>query len=129
VFAITGRQGLRDCTNQHFLPLRSHFNAVLGNDVRSYLDTMRTGKAITPGETVAEQEQALHLLREALAARGLSEAYAAAIARQRFKRSALAHCSARDAMSILFEIRRLWSEVSPGNPPFRRPRISRRKHR
>lgn len=81
--ATGGIQSLTRCTQDHFLPLRAHFKAMLGNGAGAMRDHLR-----------AQEEPRIRArwkLQQALDERGLAEGYAAAICQRQF------HCALGDA--------------------------------
>lgn len=92
-----GHASLTTCSNDHFRPLRAHFNALLGRDDVAFQDHMRSG----PGHTATDaddtreaRERIKALIAQAVrdhqAAGGtIGPAYVLTIARRKFRRPRL----------------------------------------
>lgn len=96
VLAATGKLGLTACTQDDYRKLCAKAAELIGEDgeaVEHHLADQSTPERI-----------ALHKLREALREKGKPEAYAAAIARSRFKCS-LEECSAKQLWWLVYSIR------------------------
>jgi hypothetical protein len=98
--SVTGRASLKDChpTGPDFQNLLSHFRALSGDSGAAFQSAMKAqedegGKAV-----------ALHKLRTALAAADKPEAYAAAIARNKFCQGNLALLSAKQIWQLFYTI-------------------------
>lgn len=68
--ATGGIASLRDCTRDHWRPIAARFYSLLGWTHRAFLLWMATGKATdasAPEDTHEAREEALHLIRGALA--------------------------------------------------------------
>lgn len=116
--------GLREATNRDFVKLEAHFAALAGEDIRAFKAEMKLNRGNfrhNAGEDHEQLPQALWLLDEALAERGLGQPYALAMATQRFGVKSLDRLSAAEAMILVFEIRRLFRPLRKGETtPVRR---------
>lgn len=91
-----GVQSLRECTQAHYGRIKAHFLELVGDSTGA--DRARGRDADNP------RRIALHKLKEALAAGGLQESYAAAICRRQF-RCALTEASAKQLWNLVFTVR------------------------
>ena len=123
--AGAGVAGISQASNADYRRLRAHFLMLLGRDLESLRDSLATGPAFRPGETVEDAEQARYVLRKCLTERGLPETYGLAICRQRFRCNSIDRLDAAQAMSIVFEVSRLYVPVAPGEPSQRAPKSGR----
>jgi hypothetical protein len=95
VQAATGKAGLTACTQDDYLPAKARALEILGE----------SGRALNLHieHQTAPQRVAMFKLEEALVRHGKNEAYAEAIARNRFKCS-LTECSAKQLWWLVFTI-------------------------
>lgn len=95
------RAGLRDCTNEDYLPLRAHFLGLLG--ARQAAERTRWAAANEPVRAAM-----FRLRREMEAARlriGNPEAYVQSISRCKFK-CLIEECNEKQLWTLVFDIRR-----------------------
>lgn len=93
--ATGGIQSLTRCTQDHFLPLRAHFKAMLGNGAGAVRDHLR-----------AQEEPRIRArwkLDQALTERGLNEGYAASICQRQF-RCALGDASEKQLWCLFYTV-------------------------
>ncbi|WP_414664884.1 hypothetical protein [Horticoccus sp. 23ND18S-11] len=106
-------QSLTRCTQDHFLPLRAHFKAMLGNGDGALRDHLR-----------AQEEPRIRArwkLEAALAERGLDQGYAAAICRRQFK-CELGDASEKQLWALFFTVTNRRKPVAGGASKVKRPR-------
>ena len=105
-----GVQSLRDSDQQHYAPLLAHFQKLAGDTAGA--DRTRARDADN------DRRIALFKLRQALAERGLSEGYAAAICRRQH-RCELAQASVKRLWFLVYTVRnRRTATAKRGHDPF-----------
>ncbi|MFC5049207.1 hypothetical protein ACFPK9_01055 [Rubritalea spongiae] len=91
----TGESSLTKCVQKDFLPLRAHFNSILGLDDKAFTDHLRSQPATDhsdPLDTPEERQRKLHLIHQALAEQTQFKlGYVIAIARNKFANPNLKH--------------------------------------
>lgn len=106
-----GIQHLTACTQDHFLSLRAHFKAMLGNGAGALQDHLR-----------AQEEPRIRArwkLQQALDERGLDQGYAAAICRRQY-RCELGDASEKQLWALFFTVTNRRKPQAGSRP--RRPR-------
>lgn len=104
-----GIQSLTRCTQDHFLPLRAHFRAMLGNGGGALRDHLR-----------AQEEPRIRArwkLQQALDERELNEAYAASICRRQF-RCELGDASEKQLWALFFTVTNRRKAAKPARPRY-----------
>ncbi|MBI5770876.1 MAG: hypothetical protein HZA93_24070 [Verrucomicrobia bacterium] len=107
--ATGGIQSLTRCHQDHFLPIRAHFRAMLGQGAGAVRDLLR-----------AQEEPRIRArwkLQRALDERGLDEAYAAAICRAQFK-CALGEASEKQLWKLFFTITKRRAATKTARPRY-----------
>ncbi|HTJ78518.1 MAG TPA: UvrB/UvrC motif-containing protein [Rariglobus sp.] len=107
-----GRQSLTQCTDGDFLPLIAHFQNFMGNGSAALQTLLRQAEA---GRITM-----FFKIQQALAERGLDEAWVAKICRCKYK-CALGDASERQLFSLLCDIRRS-RKALPKAKQFREPK-------
>ena len=124
IYGLIRVAGLREATNRDFVKLEAHFAALAGEDLRAFKAEMKLNQGNfrhNAGEDHEQLPQALWLLDQALAERGLDKAYALAMATQRFGVKSLDRLGAAEAMILVIELRRLFRPLRKGETtPVRR---------
>jgi acyl-CoA-binding protein len=93
---VTGLQGLRECSQGHYLKLKARFEDLAGNPDKALNTHLRA-------ET-NDRRQYIHLIAELIAKHELAPTYADSIARDRFKQP-FSECSAEQVLDILKTIK------------------------
>lgn len=106
-----GRESLTDCNQEHYRPLKAHFEGIIGTPAaaaRSFRDNMRHGPVNDSAATTDTHEARElwgRLLTAALAEFEMQPGYAAAICRTKYKCEPAA-ATARQLQCLTFDIRR-----------------------
>jgi hypothetical protein len=95
-FAATGKDSLTLCTQADYLSLLAHFANLGGQSGVAMNAHLR--------DATSDRRIALHKLKTELAARGLTLAWVATIARNKFKQ-AVEDCTAKQLWNLVFDIR------------------------
>jgi hypothetical protein len=111
-----GIQRLTECTQDHFLPLRAHFKAMLGNGAGALQDQLRSQEE--------PRIRARWKLQQALDERGLNEAYAASICQRQF-RCSLGDASEKQLWALFFTVTNRRKPLAGAQP--RRPQYVKAK--
>lgn len=91
-FEVTGLSSLRQCTQGHYLPLRAHFNHILGRDDQAFEDTIKAAPEndhAAEDDTPERRQQLQHLISETLHGTKYHTGYVLAIARNKFRKPSL----------------------------------------
>lgn len=91
--ATGGESSLTKCVQRDFLPLRAHFNSILGLDDQAFTDHLKSQPANDHAEqedTPEERDRKIYLINQALEGQSkYSLGYVIAIARNKFRRPTL----------------------------------------
>ncbi|MGJ8674026.1 hypothetical protein [Rubritalea sp.] len=92
-----GKSSLTKCKQQDFLPLRAHFNSILGLDDKAFNDHLKSLPAndnADKTDTKEERERKIHLIKQTLAQQTkYTLGYVIAIAKTQYKQSNLDNCT------------------------------------
>lgn len=87
-----GQPSLTRCTQDDYLPLRAHFNGLLGRDDKAFTDILKSGPEndhADPTDTPEARGQLIHLINQEIDGTKYHPGYVLAIARNKFRKSHL----------------------------------------
>jgi len=106
-----GESSLTLCIQNDYLPLRAHFNSLLGLDDKAYDDHIKSGPEndlAETNDTTEHRDQIIHLIEAEMEGTKFNLGYAIAIARNKFRKpklKSLRTLTVNQLKQILFTIK------------------------